>query len=255
MELRCFDDDRTVDALFLEAQSPPMKVLTKVTDLRIIPWGEQFYFPKSPLATLQRRPKIDSLTLDFWHYDRLMRRMFRDPSIIGRPRLPPISNRIVPLNHLSLKKLNLSHVNLRGCGQFLMPAIGWLRLQELSVLQCICAQDLFLALNALPDNSKPRLHCLTVIYTSWQDQKSILQALSDFLIGIEEVLYSLELAFSKVSDVIHTDGFRKHSKTLQELVIGLPPYCWSLGSEETLTGVQVGSGIFGDIFAGFKKLK
>ncbi|KAL9040129.1 MAG: hypothetical protein Q9214_004607 [Letrouitia sp. 1 TL-2023] len=272
IELSCSADDRILDILFLEVQPPPIKMLTEVTDLRIMPWGDQFYFPKSPLATLQRRPRIDSLTLEFWHCDRMMQQMVIDPEILLR-RLKiyktshpnrmldltsPISNGVVPLNRLSLKKLNLSHVNLEGCGHFLMPAIDWSRLQELNVWQCICAKDLFLAMNALPDSSKPRLHCLTVIHRYNEDERPILQALSNFLMGIEQVLHSVELAFLHVSDLLQADGFRKHTETIQELVIGLPSHCWSLRCRslgaEHLTGFAM-LGDFGDIFASFKKLK
>lgn len=141
-----------------------------------------------------------------------------------------------------------------------MPTVGWLQLQELSVSECVCIEELFLAMSALPDNSKPRLHCLTVIHTSSVNLGSVLQTLSDFLMGVEKVLRSMQFTFSRVSDFVHTDGFRKHCETLQELTIGFSSYSWSLGCRYQLPGLHVGweefrDGQFGHMFASFKNLK
>ncbi|KAL8719609.1 MAG: hypothetical protein Q9225_003410 [Loekoesia sp. 1 TL-2023] len=215
------------------------------TSLRITDVG-QGTIPLIALQLLQCRPKIDTLTLDFWavrlhlehgHHDDFHKNLanaYNKGLLLKEIFAPPSYLR--PPHRLALKELHLHAVDLRRSCRLLLTALDTTVLKVLEVVSCFRPDDLFTRMSKLSPDARPRLERLEIFYEqnspepTWVSDENhtdyTTKAINDLLLSMENTLSTIWIVMRGLFGHDRllgplASGIERHGKSLVRLTIDI----------------------------------
>ncbi|KAL9604117.1 MAG: hypothetical protein Q9219_000705 [cf. Caloplaca sp. 3 TL-2023] len=236
-------DNLAAAAVFSESRRGDYVFHENATSLRIADVGRGT-IPDIALQLLRYRPKIDTLTLDFWDIRRrrkgaqlpvhhaMQLDAYRRGLLLKEIFCPP--DFLQPLQRLNLKALHLYAVDLsQGC-QYMLTALNTQVLKTLTIISCAGIDNLLLAMSRLPVEARPQLCQLEIFYRQKftrmvshnNHTDPTTESINDLLLSTVNTISTLWVVLRGISDQQKllsplTSGLENHSKSLVRLTLDI----------------------------------